>query len=241
MTPWPPDTGIVIPSYKSARLLREFLPRLLKVAPKKLICVVDDASEDGTAAVCSEFGITCLIHEYNCGKGAALMAGFRYLINNNKKWLITMDADGQHAPDDLHHFLAAARQQPSPGICIGARSMHRGKMPILRIFSNRTTSSILSFFCGVPILDSQCGYRLYSGDLIRIVTLEYKRFEMESEVILKAAFLGFPITFVPIQTLYLDGPSYISHLKDTFRWIGALLHTWFHLKKTITPISHPDR
>lgn len=241
MIPWPPDTGIVIPSYKSAQLLRTFLPHVLSVAPKEQICVVDDASEDGTAAVCNELGIPCLIHERNCGKGAALMTGFRYLIHNDKKWLITMDADGQHAPEDLHHFLAAARQKPSPGICIGARSMRFGKMPLLRIFSNKTTSGILSFFCGVPILDSQCGYRLYCGDLIRVVFLEYKRFEMESEVILKAAFLGFPITFVPIQTLYLDGPSHISHLKDTFRWIGALLHTWFHLKKTCTSISYPDR
>jgi glycosyltransferase involved in cell wall biosynthesis len=227
MPNWPEDTFVLIPSYKSAELLKEFLPRLLKYVPQKQICIVDDASGDETGVVCDAFKIVCLNHPVNRGKGAALDTGFKYLLNQKKaKWVITMDADGQHAPEDLANFLDTVQKNPLLGISIGCRTMKIGVMPFARICSNRITSFILSVFTGVPILDSQCGYRIYSAELLKKLNIEYQRFEMESEVIIKAARLGFQIGFTPVQTLYLNGPSHISHLKDTFRWVKAVIGVW---------------
>ncbi len=220
---WPTDAAVLIPAYKSASLLRKHLPKVLEYAPSNRIIVVDDASYDDTDRLCDEYGITCLFHNVNLGKGAALVTGFRHIIKLGMKWIITMDADGQHAPSDLPKFIAASQTKPPPGICIGARTMIPGTMPFKRILSNRITSAILSLLCGVKIIDSQCGYRLYSVDLLNRVSLTFKRFEMESEVIMKAVFLGFPITFVKIQTLYFKGPSHISHISDTIRWISAVI------------------
>lgn len=239
MANWPDNTFILIPSYRSANLLKQFLPNLMRIVPDKQICIVDDASEDETWSVCAKYQVIYLKHSENRGKGAALNTGFKYLLKNkDARWIITMDADGQHSPEDLMNFLHSVQSNPSIGICIGRRTMKIGVMPFSRICSNKITSFILSVFSGVPILDSQCGYRIYSSEFLKKINIEYNRFEMESEVILKAAYLGLPICFTEVQTLYLSGFSHISHLKDTFRWIRAVLRVWISIRqKSVQPIS----
>lgn len=228
---WPKDTFILIPSYKSVGPLKTFLSALIQTVPKKQILVVDDASHDGTDKLCDNLDLAYLAHQKNRGKGAALVTGFTHLVREkNARWILTMDADGQHSPCDIHLFLEKAHEEPSMGLCIGARSMKPGIMPPARILSNRLTSGFLSLLTGQHIQDSQCGYRLYSSELISSISIEYNRFEMETEVILKAAHNAFPVRFVPVQTLYLSGPSHISHLLDTLRWIRAVVRIWLSLR-----------
>jgi glycosyltransferase involved in cell wall biosynthesis len=228
-SPWPESVYVVIPSYKSVDTLKSFIPELLKWVPKKNVCIIDDASMDGTGQYCSEMQLTYLSHSVNQGKGAALVTGFAYLIKKNAHWIITMDADGQHAPEDIEKFLEFVDQHQSTGICIGTRLKKIGTMPLARIFSNVVTSKILSLICGTKILDNQCGYRIYSTDFLKKISIKYSRFEMETEVIMKAAKLGFPISFVDVRTLYLSGQSHISHIKDTVRWVRAVISIWLKL------------
>ena len=238
---WPSDIHVLIPSYKSASLLNRFIPALLKRVPAENICIVDDASYDGTYDVCESFNIKYLAHNLNRGKGAALSTGFKYLIENGASWIITMDADGQHSPDDISCFINEIRKNPCIGICIGARNMKAGIMPLDRICSNRLTSWIMSILSGVRIIDSQCGYRIYSSELLKRIQIEYNRFEMESEVILKSVWEGYAVCFTNVQTLYLDGKSHISHFKDTFRWVVAVLKIWTDLRKKTSLNSHGKR
>lgn len=224
-TKWPEHIAVLIPAYKAADLLTKLIPEILTYVPSHQILIVDDASEDDTITICRSFSITTIQHPINKGKGAALQSGFDYLIINMPKikWIITMDADNQHSPDDLPLFAREAEKHPTIGIGIGHRSMNIKYMPLERILSNRLTSLILGLFCGIPVKDSQCGYRIYNTRLLKCVQCIYNRFEMESEIIMKAAFMRFPITFIPIQTLYLNGPSHISHLCDTVRWISTVI------------------
>ncbi|MCL2689867.1 MAG: glycosyltransferase family 2 protein [Chitinispirillia bacterium] len=226
---WPQDTYLLIPSYKSIDHLKKFVTTLLAdFVPKNSLLIVDDASRDGTFEMCQKTGIECIRHEKNRGKGGALKTGFTHLITHKKaRWILTMDADGQHSPFDIGLFFDEAIKYPKIGICIGARNMRLGIMPAARILSNRLTSMIMTLFTGVRVKDSQCGYRLYSSELINSISIEYERFEMESEVIMKAAAKKFLIHFVPVQTLYLKGPSHISHLADTLRWVKAVLAIWY--------------
>ncbi|MBN1759552.1 MAG: glycosyltransferase family 2 protein, partial [Chitinispirillaceae bacterium] len=147
---WPSDTTIVIPAFRAADLLLQLLPRVRKSVPRENIVVVDDASGDSTPQLCSDLGVSCLRHHVNRGKGSALLTGFHHCITGGSRWIISMDADGQHSPDDLPKFIAASLQQPAPGICIGARSMRPGIMPFERILSNRLTSGILGILAGIP-------------------------------------------------------------------------------------------
>jgi len=228
---WPEDLYVVIPSYKSSRLLTAFLPKLFEFTPPSNVCVVDDGSFDATDAVCKDADVLYISHDVNRGKGAALATGFTFLLGRGAQRIITMDADGQHAPEDLSVFIEASNTHDGNGLYIGARSMKIGTMPFARICSNRITSFILSQITGKKIVDSQCGYRLYGAALLDAVNIEYPRFEMESEVIIKAAFLHFPIHFIQVQTLYLNESSHISHLKDTIRWVKAVTHIWISLRR----------
>jgi glycosyltransferase involved in cell wall biosynthesis len=230
---WPGEIHILIPSFQSEGSLKRFLPELLNVVPATNIYVVDDGSTDDTGKCCNSLILNYLRHSENKGKGAALATGFAFLLERGAEGIITMDADGQHSVDDLPYFLEEFKAHPDSGIIIGCRSMKPGRMPINRICSNRLTSFILRLLTGVSILDSQCGFRLYSAQFLRRISIVYPRFEMESEVILKAAHLGFPINFVPIKTLYLKGTSHISHVVDTARWVKALIGIKIALRRSL--------
>jgi glycosyltransferase involved in cell wall biosynthesis len=236
---WPRNIFVCIPAYQSSASLAGLLPELLKAVPAAHVCVVDDGSTDGTDALCTRVGVRTVRHPENRGKGAALVTGITILLENGAEAVITMDADGQHAVADIGLFVDEFRLHPETGICIGRRQFAKSGMPLSRIVSNSLTSRILSLLCGVPVPDSQCGYRLYSARLLRGITITCTRYTMESEVILKAARRGFPVRSVPVQTLYLRGQSHISHLTDTLRWIRAVLGIWIRLR--LYGISEPRR
>ena len=235
---WPNDIYVLIPAFKAAKDLNNFLPSLLTTVPNNSVCVVDDASHDATESVCAQYNVECLKQDINQGKGAALKKGFAHLLNKKVRWIITMDADGQHAVSDIALFIDAIKKYPDTGLIIGARSIRLNTMPPARILSNTVTSAILSAMCRKRILDSQCGYRMYSSELFKKINLHHKRFEMESEVILKACAAGFPVRFVPVQTLYCSTQSHISHFKDILRWIRAVLVIWLELNLLKSPVRN---
>jgi len=231
LTTWPPDVYVLIPAYMAAVSLEPVLKSLQAVVPVSNMCVVDDASADGTSLLCERLGIHCIVHPGNRGKGAALTSGFTYLARErNAAWVLTMDADGQHAPEDMPQFFQAMHNNSNAGIIIGARTISPKKMPWLRVFSNTLTSAALSLLCGYRIYDSQSGYRLYNGRFLRMMCCRAQRFEMESEILLRAAYLHFPVIFVKVQTLYLNGNSHIVHFQDTIRWVKAVGIVWLQLK-----------
>ena len=200
------------------------LPGLFTIVPPENVCVSDDGSADDTGTVCRDCDVLYVSGNVNEGKGAALSRGFRFLLDNKKaSWIITMDADGQHAAQDIPLFLSEIRAKPDAGIIIGKRTMTFGAtMPVQRIFSNTVTSFICSLLSGSEISDSQCGFRAYSGRLLSAVTCRYRRFEMESEIILRACDKGFSVSFVPVQTLYCSTQSHIS--------VAAVISVWFELR-----------
>ncbi|MBD3345058.1 MAG: glycosyltransferase [Chitinivibrionales bacterium] len=227
---WPGDIALCIPAYNAADSLKIFLPKLMERAPAGQILVVDDGSSDTTQRVCRSLGIQYISHPSNKGKGCALATGFAALIERKNKWIITMDADGQHAVEDLPKFLEAIVRNSSAGIIIGSRSRKPGVMPIERILSNSLTSGIINMLCGTKVEDSQCGYRAYASFFLKSIKIECPRFEMETEVILKACHNKVPIGNVNVQTLYFQTQSHISHLKDTLRWIKAVTGIWLTLR-----------
>jgi UDP-N-acetylglucosamine---dolichyl-phosphate N-acetylglucosaminyltransferase len=238
---WPADTFVLIPSYKSAVTLKTLLPRIQTLVPARNICVVDDGSLDGTNLLCRDFGVHCIAHYSNQGKGASLADGFRFLLKNlDARWIVTMDADGQHAIEDVPRFIDSVRRDASAGLCIGKREKAVYKMPVSRILSNGLTSLILSILVGQRMLDCQCGFRIYSKQLLERVVCKYTRFEMESEIILRAAYYRFPIKFVKVQTLYFNENSHISHVKDTIRWLRAVTDVWLELHKNKRISRNPD-
>ncbi|MFQ6002472.1 MAG: glycosyltransferase family 2 protein, partial [Candidatus Zixiibacteriota bacterium] len=157
----------------------------------------------------------------NKGKGEALKTGFKYAQKKNYEALITLDADLQHDPSSIRDFLQKANAN-FDGILIGTREMSLKKMPFARWLTNNLSSAILSVLSGQRIRDSQSGYRLISAQVLKRVKLDAQKYDLESEILVKAGRAGFQIDSVPIRTIYRGSKSFINPFVDTGRFIRIM-------------------
>jgi hypothetical protein len=92
-------------------------------------------------------------------------------------------------------------------------------MPEERKHTNRFMSYLISLISGQRVPDSQCGYRLIKREVLEKIRLEASNYEIESEMIIRAARAGFRIESVPIKTIYRDEKSRVNPVIDTLRFI----------------------
>lgn len=211
----PAECVVVIPCLNEAATIAP-LVRSVRSLVRDVI-VVDDGSSDATAKLATEAGAEVLRHDKRRGKGAALNTGWRRAVERGFTWALTMDGDGQHLAEDIPVFLSAAKEHHAD-LIVGNRFENPGAMPWLRREVNRWMSRRLSREAGIPLADSQCGFRLMRLGAWSRLTLETEHFEVESEVLLAFAARGFGIRFVPVQTIYGTEQSKIHPLRDTWRW-----------------------
>jgi glycosyltransferase involved in cell wall biosynthesis len=171
------------------------------------VVVVDDGSSDDTASVAESAGATVLRQVPNAGKGAALRRGFRHALEAGCDAVVTLDADGQHDPDEIPAFLAAF-EASRPELIIGQRDLT--EMPPVRRLSNTIGGWTLAAALGRPVPDNQSGYRLIGRTLMgHLLDSDESGFEFEVEMIARCIALGLPIASVPIRTIYAGEPSHI--------------------------------
>ena len=207
---------VIIPTYNEARTIGNIVEEIRKIGLDVL--VIDDGSEDDTATIAKQKGAVVLRAEKNRGKGMSLRKGFSYALKNGYSAVITMDGDGQHSPLDIKRFIKAG-DSPEVGLVLGNRTHNLESMPFIRRLTNRVMSFLISTLLYQKIPDSQCGYRLIKSEVLDRIYLSTERFEIESEVVLKAAIQGYKIISVPIRTIYKDGISRIRPLMDTCRFV----------------------
>ena len=210
----PRDTGTVLhPGVRTVALIPAYQegPRVAAVvtsARRHLpVIVVDDGSTDDTGAAAAAAGAEVLRQEPNAGKGAALRAGFRHALEAGLDAVVTLDADGQHDPDEIPRFLDAFSAR-RPELVIGERDPRA--MPAIRHASNVLGGAILTLALGRRVPDNQSGYRLVGRTLMRgMLDSEESGFEFEVEMIARCIALGLPIESVSIRTIYAGEPSHI--------------------------------
>ena len=211
---------VVIPAYREEGRIGKVVEGVRKHAEH--VVVVDDGSPDNTAAEAEKAGATVLRHAVNRGKGNALNTGFDHARKNGFEFVITLDADGQHDPDEIPSFVEAYRRTGVP-VLVGNRMDHAGTMPLDRWLTNKTMSWMLSLRMGQRVPDTQVGYRLYRCDIIPRVPEESGRFAAESEILMLLAEQGVRIGAVPVKVIYRDEKSEIHPFKDTIRFFSMLL------------------
>lgn len=211
---------MVIPAYNEARTLERMLRRLKE---KNLnIIVIDDGSKDSTYAVAKIKADIVLRNEKNLGKGMALRRAITFLLENEKfDYIITMDGDGQHSVSDADKFVNEAGK--GENFVVGNRMDNPIGMPRTRILTNKLMSWLLSKIVSQSIPDTQCGFRLINRDVLEKIKFRTNKFEVESEILVKAAKEGFAIKSIPIQSIYFRRiKSKIHPFLDTFRFIRFL-------------------
>src|SRR6201993_3463023 len=195
-------TCVLIPAFNEAPHIANVVKRVREHVED--VVVIDDGSADGTADVARAAGATCLQLPRNCGKASALRAGIAFARDRNFTYVIILDGDGQHLPQDIPVMLRVA-EETGADLLIGARCFDRALMPVSRYFSNIIGSRLASALVGCEIRDSQSGFRLFRLDKLGAAKLRSRCYELEMEILIKMARSGCTIAHAPVQMIYDDG------------------------------------
>jgi glycosyltransferase involved in cell wall biosynthesis len=222
-----------IPAYQAApsvgAVARGALAELAEVL------VVDDGSTDGTADEARRAGARVHTFPRNRGKGAALAFAFADLFARGFDGVVTLDADGQHLPEEIPKLLAPAAA--GADLVLGIRDHLFSQMGSIRRASNRLSSRAISLAAGQHLTDIQTGFRFYSRRLIEDVGFPEARFEAESAVVVRAARRGFRVVTVPVRLGFADGrtTSHYRPLMDSLRIAGAVTRARLEMLRWARP------
>jgi len=211
---------VLIPSYNEERAIGGIVKSLR--GRGFTTYVVDDGSTDKTAEFAAAEGAVVVQHKVNKGKGASMREGFSHILKRGFELVVVMDGDNQHEVEDIDAFLSRM-EETGADMVVGNRMHDITLMPSERVHTNRFMSSLISMISGQKVPDTQCGFRLIKTSLLESIRLESSNYEIESEMIIRAAKKGYRIESVPIKTIYRDEKSCINPVVDTLRFFYFLI------------------
>ena len=190
---------VIIPALNEADNLRVVLPRM----PRSVLgfpvtaLVIDDGSTDDTVAVAREAGALVASNPINRGEGAAHRLGFDLALAGWAKVIVTMDADGQHLPEELEYLVAPVLRDELDFV-IGSRILgHRERDSRVRMAGIHVFSFIINALTGLHITDSSSGYRAFSRSAVEKLLLTQDQYQA-AEVLIDGSKRGLRIGEVPI-------------------------------------------
>ena len=232
----------LIPAYEPDEKIKKIADELLEKGCD--IVVVDDGSGPDYAELFDELSqnLTVLTHTENRGKGAALKTGMRYInkymaytesvktasgtetVSGRDAVIVTVDADGQHLPEDVRR-VAEISAQRRDALVLGSRALDKD-IPARSRFGNTVTRHVYSAATGVHVHDTQTGLRAFHRSLIpRLLEIEGDRYEYEINMLMQLAAEGVPIIEERIETVYEDNNrgSHFKTVRDSFRVYKEIL------------------
>ena len=232
----------LIPAYEPDEKIKGLADELMEKGFD--IVIVDDGSGPDFAALFEELSqkATVLTHVINRGKGAALKTGLNYInkymtytesvltpagaetVSGRDAVIVTVDADGQHLPDDVQR-VAEISAQRRDALVLGSRALGED-IPVRSRFGNTVTRHVYSAATGVRIHDTQTGLRAFHRSLIpRLLKIEGDRYEYEINMLMQLAAEGVPIIEERIETVYEDNNSgsHFRTVRDSFRVYKEIL------------------
>ena len=220
---------VLIPCYNHGAMMSGVLDRL---QPFNLPCIVvddgsDKATQDQLARLAAEYSNLTLIRlPVNAGKGAAVISGIQAAADAGFSHAVQVDADGQHAIEDIPRLLALAKEHPAA--LISGQPIYDDSVPRSRLYGRWVTHIwVWIETLSMQLKDSMCGFRVYpvtpTLQLAQRVTLG-KRMDFDTEVMVRLYWQGNPSYFIPTRVIYpQDGLSHFDALKDNLRI--SLMHT----------------
>jgi len=223
---------IIIPVYNHEAKVAEVVQKALQL--RCPVYVVDDGSTDSSYERIKNIpGISVLSHPSNMGKGAALLTGFS-AASSAAEWAITIDADGQHDPEDVPHlFSVIASGQRA--IVVGHRQgMDHDHVPWSSRFGRKFSNFWVRASGGPAIRDSQSGFRLYPLPEVLSWPVKARRFQFEVEVLVQAQWHSMPVLEAPVSVIYAPGGERVSHyrggidfLRNSATFTRLIFRRWF--------------
>lgn len=221
------NTVVLIPAYKPEQVLVSLCEAL--VQEQVDVVVVNDGSGAGFQAIfaaCEPYA-TVLGYEKNHGKGYAIKHGLSYIRAANRGWtcIVTADADGQHAVQDI--LKTGEKVREKHGLVLGARAL-KGNIPAKSRMGNWATRVAYAVACSKYLHDNQTGLRGFPiDDLDWMLYVSGNRYEYELNALLYAGKRNLPIYEVPIETIYIENnrASHFDPVRDTLRLHGKILES----------------
>jgi glycosyltransferase involved in cell wall biosynthesis len=203
--------ALIIPLYNHEEKVADVVLGVLKLGWP--VFVVDDGSTDSSyERIKAIDGIAILRHRENEGKGAAIRTGFAAAAQV-ADWAVTIDADGQHHPEDVTHLIRAIPENQRP-IIIGRREgMLTPDIPWTSRFGRQFSNFWVRLSGGPRMTDSQSGMRLYPLPEAMNLKVKARRFQFEVEILVKAHWKGIPVIEAPVRVTYHPGAGRISHFR----------------------------
>jgi glycosyltransferase involved in cell wall biosynthesis len=220
----------IVPAYDAGRTVAAVVAglatRFAATPGDGSVIVVDDGSRDATASLAGAAGAVVLRHESNRGKGAALRTGLEYAASRGAKLAVTVDADGQHLPEEA--LRLARYDAPDDALVLGVRDLVLAGAPKPNRFSNGISNYFLSLFTGRTLHDTQCGLRRYPVAATLGLAPQDDGYAFEAECVLRAARAGWPIVEVPVNVYYPPEHERVSHfhvVRDPARIVYRVVAT----------------
>jgi glycosyltransferase involved in cell wall biosynthesis len=228
--------AIVIPAYNHGAQVRGVVEKCLQLGLP--VIVVDDGSTDATPSVLASLsGVTVIHHKENQGKGASLLTGFAAALPF-ADWAITIDADGQHDPEDILSLMQGLPEGQRP-LVIGKRvGMGHGSVPWTSRWGRRFANFWVWTSCGRWLSDSQSGFRVYPLPETLHLGTKAKRYQFEVEVLVRAVWCGIPIIEAPVRALYGPLEERVSHFRP---WLDFWRNTRTFARLVATRVLIPSR
>jgi glycosyltransferase involved in cell wall biosynthesis len=208
------NVAALVPAYNEAATIGDVVRGVQPYVSRVL--VVDDGSTDGTADEARGAGASVVAHAANLGKGHAVRTGLSHLLSSDITHVMLLDGDMQHLPDEAPRLLDAARTTGAD-VVIGERRFDLSDMPASRYHANRIGSRALSRFVGVPVDDTQCGFRVFRTGTLRQMRLSARGYDIETEMLIKLRRLGGRVASIPVSAVYDGRRSKLRPIRDTTR------------------------
>ena len=213
---------VIVPTYNNEKTIVDVLRRI-QAYTHNIIVVNDGSTPKTMETLTAAFDASELpeIVDYtpNKGKGYALMRGFRRALELGYRHAVTIDSDGQHFPEDIPAIMDCHSANKG-ALVVGSRNLTADNMPSKNTFANKFSNFWFRLQTGIPLEDTQSGYRLYPLEAINLRWPITPRYEAELELLVFSAWRGVPVVSVPVRVYYPPEGERVSHFRpfwDFFR------------------------
>lgn len=199
---------VVIPAYKEGEVIYSVIQKTKKILNKDKsriyeVVVINDGSPDNTADEARRAGVAVVDHILNTGAGGATATGLSYAQQHDFDYAATMDADGQHAPEDVIRGIQAIEENGAD-LLIGSRLIDSTGMSRVKVLGNKGLSAVTYVLFGINSTDSQSGLRIFSRRALALLEWKSRGYEFCSEMLWRAHQIGLTIDEYPIQAIYTE-------------------------------------
>ena len=235
-------TLAIVPAYNEEHSIGTVLEEIRGADVDLHVVVVNDASEDGTAAIAARAGAAVLNLPFNVGIGGAMQAGYQYALEHGFELAIQVDGDGQHDPREIGKVLEPILDGRAD-LVVGTRFVEGGgyRGTPLRRVGIRIFAAIVSLMVGQRVSDTTSGFRGVNRKALRLFAAQYPHDYPEVESIVLLSRHGLRLLEVPVQMRVREtGNSSITALRSVYYMIKVLLALFIGLfRRYPTPTEEP--